>query len=337
MIHFPAEWSKQSAVQLTWPHKETDWCDVYRDAIACFRNIAREVSIRQKLIVACNSKADALADLAGLDMANISLYETGNDDTWARDHGGLTVRKNGMPVIYDFRFNGWGNKFSSSLDNAVTASLAEQNAFACPVLSRGTFVLEGGSVESNGEGILLTTKECLLSEQRNPSYSTQDVEEFLKAEFGLRQILWLSHGHLEGDDTDGHIDTLARFVAPDHIVYVQCADCSDSHYPDLHAMEQELRAMRTLEGVPFMLTPLPMVPPIECGNERLPATYANFLIMNNAVLVPVYKQHTDSKALRILKNVFPQREIVPIDCSVLIKQHGSLHCVTMQYPEGVVV
>jgi agmatine/peptidylarginine deiminase len=195
-------------------------------------------------------------------------------------------------------------------------------------------VFEGGSIESNGAGVLLTTEECLLSKERNPQFSKQEIENYLKEKFGAHTVLWLSHGFLAGDDTDSHIDTLARFVDDHTIAYVQCNDENDLHYTELQAMERELQDFRMPNGKPYRLLALPMTPPIfDEDGERLPATYANFLIINTAVLVPVYNCATDAEALRILQQAFPTREIVPIDCSVLITQHGSLHCVTMQFPE----
>lgn len=195
------------------------------------------------------------------------------------------------------------------------------------------FVFEGGSIESNGAGVLLTTEECLLTPTRNPQFSKSEIETYLKEKFGAHTVLWLAHGFLAGDDTDSHIDTLARFVDEHTIAYVQCCDENDLHYAELQAMEHELQAFRQPNGKPYNLIALPMTPPIfDEEGERLPATYANFLIINGAVLVPVYNCATDNEALQILQTAFPTREIVPVDCSVLITQHGSLHCVTMQFP-----
>ncbi len=337
MKRLPAEWELQDCVQLTWPHRSTDFAPVYDRAVACFVNIAREISKRQKLLIACKSKQIAIQELGNVLNENITFVEVDTNDVWARDHGAITVYEDDKPFLYDFTFNGWGKKFPAEKDNAITKSLFQSGFFASAnYRNLSEFVLEGGSIESDGKGVLLTTESCLLSKFRNPQFSKSEIEDFLKSTCNLKKILWLSHGELAGDDTDGHIDTLARLVDENTIVYVCCNDADDMHYGGLQAMKQELEAFTTIDGKPYTLIPLPMTPPTfdEDGN-RIPATYANFLIMNSAVLLPIYNCETDKQAIEILQNVFPSKEIVPIDCSVLILQHGSLHCVTMQYPHGV--
>ncbi len=335
MIVFPAEWYPQSCIQLTWPHRGTDWISVYDEAIACFRNLAHEISVRQVLIIACEDSSIVLDELSGISLDNIRIGQTGGNDTWARDHGGITVFIDGIPTIYDFTFNGWGLKFASAKDNQITQQFFGLGIFECRYESRLGFVFEGGGIESNGEGVLMTTEDCLLSANRNEHLDKDQIESYLKDQFGAHSVLWLSHGYLAGDDTDSHIDTLARFASPDHIIYVQCSDPADEHFEALSLMERELIAFRQPNGDPFRLTPLPMVPAISDGDDRLPATYANFLIMNTTVLMPTYGVETDVMALNVARSAFPGKEIVGVDCSVLIKQHGSLHCVTMQYPLGV--
>ena len=337
MKRFPAEWEKQDCVQLTWPHKGTDFSDVYDRAVACFVAIAKEISKREKLVIACKSKQNALDELGSVMNGNISFVEVDTNDVWARDHGAITVFEDGIPVLYDFTFNGWGQKFPAEKDNAITAQLYKSGIFAsAKYQDMSQFVLEGGSIETDGQGVLLTTESCLLSKYRNPQMTKTDIEQFLKTTFNVQKILWLSHGELAGDDTDGHIDTLARLVSKDTIAYVCCSNADDLHFTNLQAMKAELESFTTLEGKPYNLVPLPMASPVfdEEGN-RIPATYANFLIMNDAVLLPVYDCETDAQAVQTLQTIFPEKEIVPIDCSVLILQHGSLHCVTMQYPQGV--
>ena len=337
MKRLPAEWELQDCVQLTWPHRSTDFAPVYDRAVACFVTIAREISKRQKLLIACKSKQIAIQELGNVLNENITFVEVDTNDVWARDHGAITVYEDDKPFLYDFTFNGWGKKFPAEKDNAITKSLFQSGFFASSnYRDLSDFVLEGGSIESDGKGVLLTTESCLLSKFRNPQFTKSEIEDFLKSTFELKKILWLSHGELAGDDTDGHIDTLARLVDENTIVYVSCIDANDMHYVDLQAMKQELEACTTIDGKSYKLIPLPMTPAIfdEDGN-RIPATYANFLIMNSAVLLPIYNCETDKQAIEILQKVFPSKEIVPIDCSVLILQHGSLHCVTMQYPHGV--
>lgn len=335
-IVFPAEWHEQAFVQLTWVHKETDFASKYREAVACFVAIADAVSARQNLLIVCQSKEQVQQELGVIaTRATIRFFECESNDVWARDHAAITVFNGTKPLLYDFQFNGWGKKFPAEKDTAITKQLFNSGFFnKCDYVDLNDFVLEGGSIESNGAGVLLTTEQCLLTPTRNPQFSKADIENYLKEKFGVHTVLWLAHGFLTGDDTDSHIDTLARFVDEHTIAYVQCCDENDLHYVELQAMERELQAFCMPNGKPYNLIALPMTPPIfDEDGERLPATYANFLIINTAVLVPVYNCSTDTEALRILQQAFPTREIVAIDCSVLITQHGSLHCVTMQFPE----
>ncbi|MDR0536810.1 MAG: agmatine deiminase family protein [Tannerellaceae bacterium] len=338
-IFFPPEWFRHSAVQLTWPHRETDWRDMLEEATDCFTAIAREIVKRERLIIVAPDVELVKRQLGNrLDVSRIIWREMITDDTWARDHGGITVFRNGEPVIYDFGFNGWGGKYPSTNDNCITSKLFLSNTFAPKVATTDerTFILEGGSIETNGKDTILTTSSCLLSSARNAHCSKEEIEERLRALFGVRHVLWLEHGGLAGDDTDGHIDTLARFCGNNCIAYVKCDDENDEHYDALSRMEDELRAFVQENGEPFQLYPLPMAEKFVFEGKRLPATYANFLIMNEAVLMPAYLSPKDKVAQLALQALFPDREVVSIDCRALIKQHGSLHCVTMQYPWGVV-
>ena len=199
-------------------------------------------------------------------------------------------------------------------------------------------MLEGGSIESDGCGTLLVTSECLLSENRNSTLSKEQIESRLKHDFCVERVLWLDHGYLSGDDTDSHIDTLARLCPNDTITYVRCTDKDDEHFEELNKMEEQLKQFKTSDGNPYRLLALPMADEIVFDGERLPATYANFLIINKAVLYPTYNQpDNDEKAKEVLQQAFPEYEIVSIDCTPLIKQHGSLHCCTMQFPKGVLI
>ncbi len=337
-IILPAEWYPQSAVQLTWPHVDTDWAPILDEVVPCFVAIAKEVIKREKLLIVCSDAEAVRAQLGGVDESRILFREMETNDTWARDHGGISLFDQGQPVIYDFVFNGWGMKFAANKDNLITRNLAAQHTFAAdiPVINMQPFVLEGGSIESDGAGTLLTTVECLASVNRNEYLQKEELEAYLKEVFGVQRILWLENGYLAGDDTDSHVDTLARFCRVDTIAYVQCTDETDEHFEELQAMEQELQAFRQMNGEPYRLVPLPMADPVEWEEERLPATYANFLIMNGAVLVPFYDSPKDEEARKALQQVFPEREVIGINCLPLIKQHGSLHCVTMQYPEGFI-
>lgn len=331
-IILPAEWAEQDFVQLTFPHADSDWADMLDEVEACFIEIAREIAKRQNLLIVCRSKKELREKLHEIDTSRITFAELPSNDTWARDHGGITIFENGKRKVLDFTFNGWGMKFPANFDNQITRRLFGKGIFEfSEYQNRKKFVLEGGSIESDGEGTLLTTAECLLSNNRNNKSKTE-IEAILTETFGLKQILWLNHGYLAGDDTDSHIDTLARFCTPKIIAYVQCSDKEDEHYEELKKMEEELQAFRTLDGKPYELLPLPMADAVYENGERLPATYANFLIMNGAVLLPTYNSPKDKIAKQQLQKAFPDREIVGINCLPLIKQHGSLHCVAMQFP-----
>lgn len=338
MHKLPAEWAPQWAVQLTFPHANSDWADLLEEVLPCFVEIAVTIARFQKVIIVCQNAQSVAALFDQTSLANIILQEIPSNDTWARDHGGITVEdENGQPTILDFMFNGWGLKFPSDKDNLITKKLVDNGVFGPQTQHQYTgMILEGGGIESDGEGTLLTTAECLLSLNRNPQWSKTEIEQKLKDLLGVQQILWLNHGYLAGDDTDSHIDTLARLCTPDTIAYVQCPDPSDEHYDALMKMEEELKQLKKLDGQPYHLVPLPW--PDACFSaegDRLPATYANFLIINGAVLVPTYGVPQDQTALDALRPVFPDREIIGINCRMLIEQHGSLHCVTMQYPISV--
>lgn len=333
----PAEWETQSAVQLTLPHPGTDWADVLEQVIPCFVNIAAAVSRFEKVLLVCHDIEAWKPHFAQLPQAQLRFVECPSNDTWARDHGGITVFVNGQAIILDFVFNGWGLKFPAFLDNQITSRLYNKGVFHAK-LQPGGLALEGGGLESDGQGTLLTTAECLLSPNRNPHLNRESTEAALKALFGLQRVLWLNHGYLAGDDTDSHIDTLARFTDPDTIAYVHCPDPADEHFEALAKMEAELQAFRKTDGKPYRLVQLPW--PDACYDtegHRLPATYANFLIINKAVLVPLYEVPQDELALHVFRELFPHHEVIGINCRPLILQHGSLHCVTMQYPETVVI
>ncbi len=331
----PAEWEPQSAVQLSFPHKNTDWADVLDDVLPCFIQIAKTISRFQQVLIVCNDISKTRELLGGDNNANLKLVEAPTNDTWARDHGGITIEENGKPILLDFVFNGWGLKFPADKDNLITRHLYNKGVFQCEI-QHGGIVLEAGALESDGQGTLLTTSACMLSPNRNPHLSKEQIETHLKNSFGLKRVLWLENGYLAGDDTDSHIDTLARFCSSETIAYIKCADPEDEHFESLQNMEAELRQFKTLEGKPYQLVPLPFPEPCYDGSgNRLPATYANFLIINSAVLVPTYQVSQDEDALNIFKTIFPDREIIGINCRPLILQHGSLHCVTMQYPASL--
>lgn len=334
----PAEWFPQSAVQLTWPHAGTDWAPILKEVIPCFVSIAQEIMKREKLVVVCPDASEVKEQLGAFDEERVRFVELPTNDTWARDHGGISVFDPLGPMVYDFVFNGWGMKFAANKDNLITRNLYQSGVFAeeIQLMNMAPFVLEGGSIESDGRGMLMATAECLLSLNRNEYLQREEIEHYLKDVFGVKRILWIENGYLAGDDTDSHVDTLARFCSEDTIAYVKCEDESDEHYDELRAMEEEIKAFRQENGEPYRLVPLPMADEVVWEGERLPATYANFLIINGAVLLPFYNSPKDEEARKALQAVFPDREVIGVNCLPLIKQHGSLHCVTMQYPEGYI-
>ena len=320
----PAEWEPQEGVQLTWPHARTDWAPILNEITAVYHQVAREIAERERLIVVAPEDA-------AYDMLRI-VCDT--NDTWARDHGFISlVDDQGHRRLLDYCFNGWGEKFEATLDNAINRRLYDLGEIAGEYVDCLDFVLEGGSIESDGKGTLFTTSQCLLAPHRNQPMTKEQIEERLKHDLCAERILWIDYGHLTGDDTDGHIDTLVRICPDDTLLYVACDNPQDEQYADLKRMEEQLQTFRTLDGKPYTLKKLPMPHPIYDGEDRLPATYANFLVINGAVLCPTYGQpDLDNEALRIIGETFPDREIIGIDCSPVIWQHGSLHCCTMQFP-----
>lgn len=330
----PSEWHPQSYIQLTWPHSDTDWAPILEEVDACYVRLATEIAKRQPLLLV-TPDPDRVRALLGdkVDWDRVYFVQCDTNDTWARDHGFITMLTEQGPSLMDFCFNGWGLKFAANFDNQINRHLFDSQILHGAYRNCLDFVLEGGSVESDGRGTLLTTSACLLSPNRNDALNRKDIEEKLKSFFHLEQVLWLDHGFLKGDDTDSHVDTLARFCPEDTIVYVGCTDADDEHYGELKKMEEQLKTFRTLGGKPYRLLSLPFPDAIMEDGERLPATYANFLIMNAAVLYPTYNQpEKDVAAGKVLAEAFPGYEIVGVDCRALIKQHGSLHCATMQYP-----
>ena len=319
-----AEWEHQSMVQLTWPHEGTDWAPILDEITAVYEEMAREIRKREPLLI-----VDNILQPKGRSVACIP-----HNDTWARDHGFITVedtsfdQKSKALVLLDFCFNGWGEKFEATLDNQINKHLYDQGFVKGTYEDHLDFVLEGGSIESDGKGTVFTTECCLMAPHRNQPLTKEEIENRLKEWLGAERIVWLQHGSLIGDDTDGHIDTLVRICPNDTLLYTG----GDKDHPDLAEMEKELQELRTLDGKPYRLLKLPLPRPIYDEGDRLPATYANYLVINGAVLVPTYNQpDLDAEALRIVGEAFPDREMVGIDCRAVIKQHGSLHCCTMQY------
>lgn len=323
---------------LTWPREDGDWGDALPAAEAAVAKLAATITRYQPAIIAApeNAGSDGVSAAVarhGGESHRTLIYHAPADDIWARDHGPLTVVDAQKTCCLDFRFNGWGGKHAWRRDDALTGRLHRAGAFGGARLRAVDAVLEGGAVDTDGDGTILTTRRCLLHPGRNPGADTAWYEALFRRELGASRTLWLEHGTLEGDDTDGHVDMLARFVARDTIAYTACDDPADSHYPELAALAGELATLRDPTGAPYRLIPLPWPSPVrhESG-YRLPATYANFLILNGAVLVPAYGVPEDETARDTIAALFPDRDVLSQDARALIAQGGALHCAAMQLP-----
>ena len=321
-----AEFEAQSFTQIIFPHKKTDWVEYLKEAEKTFINIINAIIKYQKCLVVCYDINAVKKHFK--ENKNLSFVKYETDDTWARDCSALCVEDNLKVKLLDFTFNGWGSKFEASKDNAMTKNINKD-------VTTHDFVLEGGAIESNGVDTILTTSQCMLNKNRNAELDSIQITQKLNSFFGTTKILYLNHGYLAGDDTDSHIDTLARFIDERTIMYVKCEDENDEHFTELRLMEKELQTIAMEND--YRLIALPMTDAIYYDKERLPATYANFLFINGAVLVPTYGVKQDKIALQIFRDTFKDRDIVEIDCSVLIRQHGSLHCVTMNFASGVTI
>ncbi|MFT7003044.1 MAG: agmatine deiminase [Sulfurimonas sp.] len=323
-----AEFEEQSFTQIIFPHAKSDWVEYLEEAQKCFINIINAIIKYQKCLVVCDNIEEVKKHFK--EDANLFFIEYETNDTWARDCSALCISDANKVKLLDFTFNAWGGKFEASKDNLMSPSISKHYSSK---MASVDFVLEGGAVESNNKGFILTTSACMLNKNRNPTLNKTQVTNKLNDFFGSCEILYLDHGYLAGDDTDSHVDTLARFVDAKSIMYVKCEDKDDEHFEELSLMEEELKNFSKIYD--FSLIPLPMTDAVYFEKERIPATYANFLFVNGAVLVPIYGVKQDEVALDIFKNTFKNRDIIGIDCSVLIKQHGSLHCVTMNFARSV--
>ena len=355
----PAEWEPQSAIMLTWPHGGTDWKPYLRQITNTYLQLADIITRYEDLLVVTpilESTQRMLAEkLSEGQMNRVHLYEMDTNDTWARDHGPISMVSRGrhnshvIPIhLLDFKFNGWGEKFAWKKDNAINLQLYYQGAFNAALENHQGFVLEGGSIENDGRGTLFTTSQCLLAPHRNQPFTRENIDSLLRNFFQVRNVVWLDHGNLVGDDTDGHIDTIVRVAPHDTLLYVGCDDAEDEQYEDFQALEKQLQKLFTYEGYPYRLLKLPMPDAIydegdrlttdrNSKGDRLPATYANFLILNGAVIYPTYNQpEKDEEAKRQIQLAFPDRDVIGVDSLTIIRQHGSIHCLTMQLPEGAI-
>ena len=335
------EFAAQSGIALTWPHAASDWCDSLTDVIPVYTAIARAVMAYERLLVICHDEPHRNTVTQALEQAGLSGDRLGmaclpTNDTWIRDYGPLVTANDTRLTLHDFVFDGWGGKYPASLDDRISRRLHDAGCFGSIPLRRHSLVLEGGSIDTDGCGTLLTTSRCLLDSGRNSGIGRAGMETRLRDSLGATRILWLDHGELAGDDTDGHVDMLARFCSADTIAFTRCDRQDDPHYPSLEAMADQLGGFASASGQPYRLVPLPLPAPcFDADNRRLPASYANFLILNDAVLMPAYNDPADTLAAQALQGCFPDRDIIPIDCLPLIRQSGSLHCATLQLAAGI--
>ena len=338
VLRFPAEWEPQSAVLVAWPHAGTDWADRLETVESTYVALVAAIT-RFETALVCVANAEVEARALGLlaaaaDLSRVKFERLDYDDTWLRDSGPITLRDGNRLRLLDFHFTAWGGKFEAGRDDQIVATLSDRGVFGEARRERIDFALEGGAIETDGEGTLLSTWRCL--HERHPGLDRQQVTGRLQGWLEQRRTLWLEHGYLEGDDTDAHIDTLARFASADSIVYQGCQDPGDAHHAELQAMAAELADFKQADGKPYRLFELPWPQPILDRGRRLAASYANFLIVNSAVLAPVYGDRADDAAMAVLQSAFPGREIVAVPCLPLIWQNGSLHCLTMQLPQGLI-
>ena len=334
---FAAEWDCQDGILIAWPHAGTDWAYMLDEVTACYIEMTHAILDDDERLVIVAPDADEVREALGekVDWQRIDIVELPTNDTWVRDYGPITVFHEGQMKLADFTFNAWGMKFAADCDNLVTSRMNEQGRFNMPLLNYRDLVLEGGSIETDGNGTVMTTTCCLTAPNRNDAITREQLEQTLLDRLGCVKMIWLNHGMLSGDDTDGHIDTLARFAPGGIILYNGCDDPDDEHFEPLMQMEQELKQLTDADGNHYHLVKLPLPDAIYDEISRLPATYANFLVMNHQVLVPIYGQpEKDIKACQLIGEAFPGRKIVGIDCRALVCQHGSLHCATMQLPKG---
>ncbi|MDP2180448.1 agmatine deiminase family protein [Methylicorpusculum sp.] len=339
MIRFPAEWEPQSAVIIAWPHHSGDFTDL-SSVEAAYRFIATTISRFQPLIIICKD-AEHQEHILTEWAANQAIHfiQADYNDIWVRDTVFLSLEwqhSKATLQLVNFVFNGWGNKYPHAADDALNLALFAHPFFKGHPTATVSFVLEGGSVESDGQGTVMTTKNCLFNPNRNPNLSQDAIASQVQNYLGATRILWVEQDNLAGDDTDAHIDTLARFCDAGTIAYSSCDDSEDAHYQSLKNMEAQLKSFKTEAGEPYKLVALPLPKAIsDEEGQRLPANYSNFLIINGAVLVPVYDDAMDAVALKRLATCFPDREIIAVPCRPLVHQYGSLHCASMQVPAFV--
>src|SRR4051812_31914480 len=335
-FRMPAEWEPQAAVWLSWPHNARTWPGQFRPIPAAFAKFVAAISRFEAVRINCAAKLQPRAKRccgdAGADMSRLTFFNHPTNDAWCRDHGPIFVKNDGTGevALTDWRYNAWGDKYPPyDLDNKIPPSIADKLKLR---RFENDMVLEGGSIDVNGQGLLLTSEQCLLNKNRNPQLTREQIEQNLRDYLGVKQVLWVGDGIL-GDDTDGHIDDITRFYKPDGFITAVEPNPRDPNHKILEENLERLRSFRTLAGKKFDVVKLPMPKPFAFQGQRVPASYANFLIVNRAVLVPTFRQKKrDAEACEIIGGCFPGREVVPIDCYELIWGLGTLHCISQQQP-----
>lgn len=338
--HLPAEWEPHAATWVSWPHNKDSWPGKYEKIVPVYARMISALAESETVHVNVNDvhmEREALKSLRRSGAkGEIHFHHFPTNDAWCRDHGAVFVVRaleSGQRELaaIDWGYNAWGEKYPPyDLDNLIPRQMAD---FLGVPRFDGGMILEGGSIDVNGKGLLLTTESCLLHPNRNPGMSRDEIERRLMDCLGVERVLWLRNG-IVGDDTDGHVDDLTRFVAPNVVVTAVEEDPSDENFQTLAQNFSLLKSMRNLEGKPLEIVELPMPPRVMCNGQRLPATYANFYIANKVVLLPGYWASTDQLASAVLKEVFPGREVVCIDCTDLVWGLGAFHCLTQQIPPG---
>ncbi|HEU5078359.1 MAG TPA: agmatine deiminase family protein [Opitutaceae bacterium] len=335
-FRMPAEWEPQVAVWLSWPHNKKTWPGYFRPIPSKFAEIVATISrfeeVRINIAKPLQARAHSLIAKAKADLDRVTFYNHETNDSWCRDHGPIFVKndKTGEVALTDWEYNAWGGKYPPfDKDNKIPPLIGK--ALGLRRFEK-SMVLEGGSIDVNGAGLLLTTEACLLNKNRNPQLTKEQIEQALRDYLGVETILWLGDGII-GDDTDGHIDDLSRFYKTDGIVTVVESNKRDKNYKILQENLERLHALRTPAGKKLSIAELPMPKPTFCDGQQMPASYANFLVINGAVLMPAFRQpKRDAEAAEVLQSCFPGREIVPIDCLELVWGLGTLHCISQQQP-----
>ncbi|HFU4819534.1 TPA: agmatine deiminase family protein [Campylobacter lari] len=318
-----AEWQKQELLLLSLPHENSDWKPYLEEILQSYEEFVKAVANFQKVLLIAPSEKDFQRFKH---IKNVDFFKCDTNDTWIRDFGAIDVCEDDKLIGLDFTFNAWGDKFQSTLDNAVNSKLFAQKLNG--KLEKIDFILEGGSIDFNGQGVMLTTSACLLNENRNSHLNKEKINQKLKEIFGLKEIIWLENGFIKGDDTDSHVDTLARFINEKTIAYCVCKDENDEHYAPLKAMEDELKKTG------FDLLELPLPKPLYFEGKRLGATYANFVFVNGGLIVPTYNDENDALVLENLQKACKDRKVVGVDARVFLRENGSLHCSCQNRYEG---